>query len=189
MYLGSVDDPLLATRMLVEGFCVARDEALVGACTRISVELEAGGAATIRDDGPGLPVSLHQSGKPFAEVLMTVLFACRDAKCHTVNPETLCTLGLAVLNAVCSNVELTVWRDGFRWTQSYAAGAPTTPFTRNEASAEHGTRLRFTFDRDLLGPVEFVTPWLLDWIKTNAASLRFEVSDTRTAERFSLPGG
>lgn len=181
MYLGPLDDPLLATRLLLEAFCIARDEAAAGACTRVTIELGEKGKATVSDDGPGLPPDL-------AEKLMTQLFACRNQRRHVVRPETLCDHGLAVLNAVCESVELTVWSEGFRFTQSYAAGKPTTAFERHEATERHGTSISLALDRTILTSAEFSTEWLREWLGKHAGSLRFEVTDRRTGEAFFVGG-
>lgn len=57
LYLGALDDPLLATRLLLEAFCIARDEAVSGACTRVTIELR----ENRRAGKPTTPFERHEA--------------------------------------------------------------------------------------------------------------------------------
>ncbi len=186
MYVGPLDSPGIANRLLYEAFCIARDDAMCGECATIEVELEAGGRATVVDDGPGLSVAVNSHGISEAEALMTQLYSCRHAKRHAERADALCDLGVTALNALCSTLELTVWRDGFEWHQTYAAGVPTSTFDRRAATVRHGTRMKLALDRTILGPVEFATDMLVEWARANAETLKFVVLDRRTGERVEV---
>ncbi len=67
MYIGPLSNPSTPNFLLKEALCCARDDALAGRCTTATVILRPGGSATVRDDGPGLPLDVARSGRRVAE--------------------------------------------------------------------------------------------------------------------------
>src|SRR4051794_40564708 len=128
MYVGPVDDPLAATRLLQESLCLALDAACCGTCTRIDVTLHRDGSATVADDGPGLSLRPIRGGLTEAEVLLTCLFACRDHKADRRAGEAACQIGIAVTNALSEWLTVTTTYEGRRWRQRYERGVPQGPF-------------------------------------------------------------
>jgi DNA gyrase subunit B len=176
MYVGPVTASEMGNRLLKEALCCARDEALQGRCTQATVTLRADGSAMVRDDGPGLPLQVTPSGLRVAETYLTKLYACASGKTPAV-AKTTCTVGLAVLNALCHALRLRVFQDGVEWRQSYAKGVPTEPLTPVGPTAERGTELSFVLDRGVLPGVEFVASELVSWAETSLLGLALTVQD------------
>src|ERR1700733_5508237 len=80
MYVGPVDEPSTLSSLVEQVMCASLDDAVAGRCTRITVTLQVDGSARVDDDGAGFPVGQSRDGRSEAEVLMTVLHACRAAR-------------------------------------------------------------------------------------------------------------
>ncbi|HHP50350.1 MAG TPA: DNA topoisomerase IV subunit B, partial [Moorella mulderi] len=75
MYIGDTSVRGLH-RLIFELVDNSIDEALAGYCDHIEVVLEEDGSVTVRDNGRGIPVDIHQkTGKPGVEVALTMLHA------------------------------------------------------------------------------------------------------------------
>src|SRR5213076_2045463 len=102
------------------------DEALAGYCDRIEVTLLADGGVRVADNGRGMPVDMHPTQKkPTVEVILTVLHAGGkfDGKAYAVSGG-LHGVGVYVVNALSSRVELEIRKDGYVWRQSYLDSKP-----------------------------------------------------------------
>ena len=153
MYIGGVDERALH-HLFAEVLDNAMDEAVQGHAKTIEVALEADGTLSVRDDGWGMPVDLHPKfpGKSALEVIMTTLHA--GAKFSDKIYETSAGLhgvGVSVVNALSERVEVTVWRDGFEWRQTFARGKPKTKLEQVAPSRKRGTQVRFLPDALIFG--------------------------------------
>jgi len=163
MYVGPLPDPRMANR-LVEVLCLSIDEAFCGRCTEIAVAVDAAGNITVRDNGPGLPMEPERHGHVRAEVLMTCLFACREAKQSEGGRSACCELGLAVANALSEWMRLRVFRNGGCWVPEYRQGVAQAPFRREADTCETGLEFSFRPDAGILGKTAFDATALFQWL-------------------------
>src|SRR6185369_9258690 len=134
------------------------DEALAGFCTEIHVAIETDGSVTVRDNGRGIPVDMHQTtGKPALEVVMTTLHAGGkfDNKTYRVSGG-LHGVGVSVVNALSEWCEVEVLKDGTLYSQRYEYGKPAGPMTSRPADKGRkgsGTTTRFKPDDQIFEDV------------------------------------
>lgn len=128
------------------------DEALAGYCNKIEVKILPDNVIEVKDNGRGIPVEMHSSGKPTLEVVLTVLHA--GGKFNNDNYKVaggLHGVGVSVVNALSEELTATVTRDGKIFQQSFEKGIPVTEVqeigTANEN--EHGTVIKFKADSSI----------------------------------------
>jgi DNA gyrase subunit B len=122
MYVGGTDARALH-HLIYEVVDNSIDEALAGRCDRIFVTLHDDYAVTIADNGVGIPVGMHESGKSALELVMTEIGAGGkfDNEAYTVSGG-LHGVGVSAVNALSSELTATIYRDGHVWQQTYNAG-------------------------------------------------------------------
>ncbi|MFM1845627.1 MAG: topoisomerase (ATP-hydrolyzing) subunit [Actinomycetota bacterium] len=156
MYIGSTG-PRGLHHLVYEIVDNAVDEALAGHCKNIDVVITKGGWIKVADDGRGIPVDMHPvEKKPAVEVVLTVLHAggkfggggyAVSGGLHGV--------GASVVNALSTQLNVIVARDGFMWTQSYLAGVPTAPLAKGKVADFTGTVIEFLPSPEIFETVEF----------------------------------
>jgi DNA gyrase subunit B len=147
MYIGSTSERGLH-HLVTEVVDNAVDEALAGFADRVVVTLLADGGVRVKDNGRGMPVDMHPTEKkPAVEVILTVLHAGGkfDGKAYAVSGG-LHGVGVSVVNALSSRLEVEIERDGYQWTQPYENQKPAAPLQRGEPSKRHGTTVTFWAD-------------------------------------------
>lgn len=149
MYIGDVRDGSALHHLLWEVVANSIDEHLLGHATRLRVSVE-DDLVEVEDDGRGLPVDEDTyRGQPLLQTILTTLHAGATRDGHVPHVHVApggFGVGLAVVNAVCRQFDVTVWRNGRTYQQRYAAGKPLEPLEKRPGSDKTGTRIRFRPD-------------------------------------------
>jgi DNA gyrase subunit B len=147
MYIGSTSERGLH-HLVQEVVDNSVDEALAGYADRIEVTLLADGGVRVVDNGRGMPVGMHPTQKkPTVEVILTVLHAGGkfDSDTYAVSGG-LHGVGVSVVNALSSRLEVEIERDGFHWSQPYVNQKPAEPLQKGAPTNRHGTTVTFWAD-------------------------------------------
>jgi DNA gyrase subunit B len=199
MYIGSTG-PSGLHHLVYEVVDNAVDEAMAGEATRIDVTLTADGGCRVFDNGRGIPVDNHPDykNKSAAEVVMTVLHAGGKfgGEGYKISGG-LHGVGVSVVNALSSRLELEIHRDGGKWVQTYAkGGVPQGPIKKVAPSKRRGTIVTFWPDPAVFEEVEFRAQTLLERLREMAflnkgLEIRFidERVDPKTEQTFRFAGG
>ena len=153
MYIGGTDERALH-HLFAEVLDNAMDEAVAGHAKVIEVKLDADGVLSVKDDGRGIPVDPHPKhpGKSALEVIMTVLHS--GGKFSGKAYETsggLHGVGVSVVNALSERLEVTAFKDGFEWRQSFSRGKPLGSIEKLGATRKKGTAIAFLPDEQIFG--------------------------------------
>jgi DNA gyrase subunit B len=156
MYIGSTGERGLH-HLLQEVVDNSVDEALAGYCDRIEVTLLANGGVRVIDNGRGMPVGMNTAQKkPAVEVILTVLHAGGkfDSESYAVSGG-LHGVGISVVNALSTRLEVEIKREGHVWRQPYVDQKPAAPLSKDEATRDTGTTVTFWPDSGIFETVEF----------------------------------
>jgi DNA gyrase subunit B len=156
MYVGSTGERGLH-HLVYEVVDNSVDEALAGYCDRIDVVLLADGGVRVVDNGRGIPVDEHPlERRPAVEVVLTTLHSggkfggggyAVSGGLHGV--------GVSVVNALSSRLDVEIMRDGFTWNQSYELSKPVTDLIRGEPTEDTGTTVTFWADPEIFETIDY----------------------------------
>lgn len=189
----------------------AVDEALAGYCDWIDVVIHVDQSLSVKDNGRGIPFGMHATGRRTIEVAMTVphsggKFGDKDSG-YTVSGG-LHGVGLTAVNALSKWAQVTIWRDGEQYEQTYTSGLetrgtserfligePGQPVITADAKRQRGTMIRFLPDVDVFGHLHFQVGIIEERIRMMAylnPGLTITLTDLRTSEErrvFCFDGG
>jgi DNA gyrase subunit B len=183
MYIGSTGERGLR-QMVTEVVDNAVDEAMAGYADKVDVTLLADGGVRCIDNGRGIPVDEHPVEKrPAVEVVLTTLHAGGkfDSNSYAVSGG-LHGVGVSVVNALASRLEIEIRKDGYVWRQSYEMSQPVAPLQRGERTNATGTTITFWPDDSIFE----TTDWPFEVLSRRMQEMAFlnrGLSITLTDER------
>jgi DNA gyrase subunit B len=155
MYIGSTGERGLH-HLIWEVVDNAVDEAMAGHADRVEVVLQNDGGVRVVDNGRGIPVGMHPvEKKPAVEVVMTVLHAGGkfDSDSYAVSGG-LHGVGVSVVNALSSRLDVEIDTDGFHWSQQYTRSVPGK-LSKGAPTRATGTSITFWADPDIFETTDY----------------------------------
>ncbi len=186
MYIGDTDDGSGLHHMVYEVVDNSVDEALAGYCDKVDVVIHDNSWVSIADNGRGIPVGMHESGRPACEVIMCVLHAGGkfDQNSYKVSGG-LHGVGVSVVNALSEELKLEIFRDGCSYEQNFSRGDPTTGLINRGPSDMMGTKISFKPDPQIFSNIEFHFDVLSGRLREQAflnKGVKISILDERTGK-------
>jgi DNA gyrase subunit B len=194
MYIGSTGQSGLH-HLVYEVVDNSIDEALGGFCDQVNVTIHIDGSVTVVDNGRGIPVDRHASGKSAAEVVLTVLHSGGkfDNQSYKVSGG-LHGVGVSVVNALSETLDLEIWRNGQVYQQSYVRGDPAGELEITGTTKRRGTKVTFKPDAQIFETLVFSFDTLAQRLRELAflnGGIQITLDDERDGKshKFRYEGG
>lgn len=190
MYIGSTNINGLH-HLVYEIVDNAVDEALAGYGTKISVTIHTDNSITVKDYGRGIPVDMHESGKPTPEVIFTVLHAGGKFSSNSYKTSGgLHGVGSSVVNALSEWLTVSIRRDGYEYREHFINGGhPDGTLTKvGPTNEDNGTTVTFKPDEKIFSTLVYNFNTLEERLRESAfllSNVKITLKDEReNQERF-----
>ena len=194
MYIGSTSARGLH-HLVYEVVDNSIDEALAGYCTRVDVTIHQDNSISVLDNGRGIPVDMHETGKPAVEVVLTILHAGGKfgGSGYKVSGGLHC-VGVSVVNALSERMQVQVKRDGKIHEIVFERGKTFVPLTVIGETDTTGTKVWFKPDADIFEELDYSFDTLKQRLRELAylnKGLMITLSDERTGDikEYHFEGG
>ena len=160
MYIGSTDQRGIH-QLIYEAVDNSVDEYMAGHCTSVQVDIDSDGVVVVEDNGRGIPVDVHKKTKVSGlETVMTTLHAGGkfDSDAYQVSGG-LHGVGISVVNALSSFLNVDVYRDAKHYEQKFSRGKTTSDLSDEDISKEDkkttGTKVSFNPDSEIFPDMDY----------------------------------
>ena len=194
MYIGSTSARGLH-HLVYEVVDNSIDEALAGYCTKVSVIIHQDNSISVIDNGRGIPVDMHETGKPAVEVVLTVLHAGGKfgGSGYKVSGG-LHGVGVSVVNALSEQMKVHVQRDGKIYEIAFERGKTFAPLQVIGETDTTGTKVWFKPDAEIFEELDYSFDTLKQRLRELAylnKGLMITISDERTGDNkeYHFEGG
>ncbi len=195
MYIGNVDVEGLH-HLVYEVVDNAIDEAMAGYCDTINVTIHTDGSVSVLDNGRGIPVGIHKTERiPAVEVVLTKLHAGGKFNNDSYKVSGgLHGVGVSVVNALSSTLEVEVYKDGKIYYMAFHKGIKACELTENGTTTKRGTRVHFIPDDTIFNTTEYSYEILNRRLRELAflnKGIKITIEDERSDEKneFLYDGG